>query len=406
MRSTANPDGDRGAAAFAAGDYAQAQEFFRKAIQGDRGNPELQIYLNNATARRSAKPPMTIAVVVPIESGLTSAEEILRGAADAQTEFNKAGGIDGRLLELVIANDDNDPKISPGVAQTLVAKPNILGVLGHNASAASEAAVGEYEKANMAMLSPTSATSLIKSKVFFRTNFSTEVQGATLANYARNVLKLNQVAVFYNPNDPTSRGLQESFVEHFREVGGGFVVAIDLANPDFDPKEQIQSLQGKFDTIALFTNTDLTTVAISLATANYALPAAQRMRLLGSNSLYKPQTLVSGQRAVEGLTIPVAWFAQTPYAQRAEERWGGQVSWRTATSYDGTKAFIEALSDQPSRASVLRNLTQVSLPADQTSGSPLRFSGERSRIGEPILVQVVSGKGGPTGSELVFRPLN
>ncbi|HBY75884.1 MAG TPA: ABC transporter substrate-binding protein, partial [Cyanobacteria bacterium UBA11148] len=50
-----------------------------------------------------------IAVSVPMESNLNKAQEILRGVAQAQNEVNRNGGINGMLLKVAIANDENDP---------------------------------------------------------------------------------------------------------------------------------------------------------------------------------------------------------------------------------------------------------------------------------------------------------
>ncbi|MFM6133240.1 MAG: hypothetical protein ACKPCP_03550, partial [Sphaerospermopsis kisseleviana] len=68
------------------------------------------------------------------------------------------------------------------------------------------------------------------------------------------------------------------------------------------------------------------------------------------------------------------------------------VSWRTATSFDATQAFIKSLSNGASRKTVLGNLKNVNLATDETSGYPLEFTEERERQGESILLQVKDGK--------------
>ncbi|MFM6369383.1 MAG: ABC transporter substrate-binding protein, partial [Dolichospermum sp.] len=94
---------DQGIEAFQKGDYEQAAKFFKQAIQANRNDPEVVIYYNNALARQAGS-PLTLAVVV------RSAEWVLRGVAQAQDQFNRNKGLTGRLLEIVIANDNNDPK--------------------------------------------------------------------------------------------------------------------------------------------------------------------------------------------------------------------------------------------------------------------------------------------------------
>ncbi|MFM6863060.1 MAG: ABC transporter substrate-binding protein, partial [Dolichospermum sp.] len=94
---------DQGIQAFQKGDYERAANLFKQAIQANKNDPEVVIYYNNALARKAGY-PFTLAVVVPIGKKLDSAQEILRGVAQAQNQFNDKKGFNGRLLEIVIAN--------------------------------------------------------------------------------------------------------------------------------------------------------------------------------------------------------------------------------------------------------------------------------------------------------------
>jgi branched-chain amino acid transport system substrate-binding protein len=399
-----NRDGDRAAAAFAQGDYETAKTLFSRAVMGDRRDPEVQIYLQNAIARAASQPPFKIAVVVPVDANASNAEEILRGVADGQADFNKAGGFNQRLLEIQIANDGNNPKLSTGVAKTLIQDPTVLAVIGHNASSASEAAMPLYRAAGMPMMLSTTSTSVLTSPVTFRTTLTNQVTGARLAEYAKKTLNLDRIAVFYNPNDIYSRDIQDMFVSRFEALGGRYVQAIDMSSPDFQIEKQIQSLRGKFDAIALFPDSNLLTVGLAIAEANQAL-GKQRMKLMGGVTVYTPRTLTSGGNAVEGMVLSISWFGKTPYAKRAMTRWGGQINWRTAMSYDAVLALTSAFSADSSRASVLRNLGAVRVAASKTSGDPIQFSEAGSRLGQPKLVQIVRGSGGPAGSGLNFQEI-
>ncbi|CCQ49731.1 hypothetical protein [Crocosphaera watsonii] len=89
--------------------------------------------------------------------------------------------------------------------------------------------------------------------------------------------------------------------------------------------------------------------------------------------------------------LAVPWFAQPtyPYTNLAAKRWGGRVSWRTATSYDATKAFTKALSENATRNSVLTKLQQTNLSLSETSGEPLQFLKSGDRNTDPLLVRVI-----------------
>ena len=96
------------------------------------------------------------------------------------------------------------------------------------------------------------------------------------------------------------------------------------------------------------------------------------------------------------MILAVPWFREAPQAKNfnlaAEKQWGGEVSWRTATSFDATQAFIKALSPNPTRLSVLQRLRQVNIKSNETSGESLKFTPAGERQSEPILVKVEGGQ--------------
>ena len=85
-----NRNADQGIEAFKAGNYDEAYQQFRQAVNTAPSDPEVQIYLNNSQARKSGK-PFILAAVVPVDTKQTNAEEMLRGVAQAQSQFNQQG---------------------------------------------------------------------------------------------------------------------------------------------------------------------------------------------------------------------------------------------------------------------------------------------------------------------------
>lgn len=401
---------DEGIDSFRAGEFQAASESFDRAVDGDRNDPEVLIFQNNALAQAKGE-PLTLAVVVPTDNRANSAKEMLRGVAMAQEQFNATGGIDGRLLEIVIANDGNEPENAEQVAEALIADDSILGIIGHNSSSASKAGLEYYEQAGLAMISPTSTSTELISDTFFRTVPSDAAAGERLAQYVFSEIGIEETVVFYNPNSSFSSSLQTSFEDRFADLGGG-TVTMDMSASDFDAGIAISTaaLQDQAEAALLFPDTDYTSVAIELARANAKLPDAQRLELLGGDSLYSIDTLTAGGESVENLVLAIPWFANSAgvadFSKRGEQQWGGPVNWRTAMSFDATQAFIAAFSEDASRKSVLENLSSVSLPADETSGEAFKFTPEGERQSDPILVKVVRGAvnrvpGSEFGYELV-----
>ncbi|UUO15661.1 ABC transporter substrate-binding protein [Dolichospermum heterosporum] len=399
---------DQGIQSFKKADYQQAAQLFKKAVEANPNDPEVRIYYNNALTRQQGS-PFTLAVVVPVGTNITDAQEILRGVAQAQDQFNQNKGLNGRLVEIVIANDINKEQAKQ-VAQELVKDASILGIIGHNSSDATQVALPEYAKAGLAVISPTSTSILLNNPVFFRAVYSDESGGKKLAEYTYKNLKLSKAVIFANPNSPYSNSIREVFTNEFEKLGGKVVPKpmIDLTATTFDAEKEVaKSVYGeKVQAALLFPDTQSINIAMKITkeitNRNERLRNSpqnspiRQLKMLSGDTLYKNETLDRGGKDAEGLIIAIPWFRDTPqtkpFAEKSNQLWGGGISWRTATSYDATQAFIKALSNNPSRTTVLERLQKVNLDSSETSGYPLQFTEDRERKGESILVQIKDGK--------------
>lgn len=381
--------------------FESAEKNFEAAILVSKNDPELLIYYNNAKAWGKSN-PLTLAVVVPIGDQYQIAQTILRGVAHAQDDFNRDGGLHGRLLNIVIANDQDDPSQAKKVARELIKISNVIGVIGHMTSSASAAALPEYEKADLAMISPTSTSTSLKNKVFFRTVPSDKSTAKKLVDYATKH-NIKQPIVVYQKDD-YGNSLYEEFKNLFKEE---VVQSFNLNPKSVEPAEVKRILddispiilEDRADSAIFFTNPELTHVVVEIAKGVQKIaPNQQRkLKLLGGDGLYTPQSL---KAEIEGLILAVPWFNKEQnrkpkkFAEKAKEKWETtQINWVTAASYDATQAFIESFRsgiENPNREAVLTNLRSVRLSLDETSGNELYFSGSE-REQEPVLVQVIGG---------------
>jgi ABC-type branched-subunit amino acid transport system substrate-binding protein len=425
-----NTNRDRGIEAFKNKNYEEAYRSFKDAIEANRTDPEVQIYANNAKALfeneksgdKEKDKLVTLAVVLPLDPKDEIAAEILRGVAQAQTSFNEKSK--DRFLKIKIAKDDNDPDRAKIVARKLIANPDIIGVIGHNTTKATESALDEYQKAPIAIISPTSTgTSLnrekIKTKnnfsfrffrtvpndektsVFFRTVPNDEKTAEKLASYA--IKKYNKVGIANNPNNPYSKSITETFKKSFEDQDGSVVGdPINLSYSALDASGVVSKIyDNQVKAFLLLPDTETISVVNELASAQQRLSqqGTKKLPLLGADALYNPKIFEAGD-AVEGLVLAVPWFAEEAnskkFAGEAEKRWKGRVSWRTAASYDATQAFIKALpvDQKPTRQTVLGNLQNRKFSQNESSGNPIRFSNGERQGQEPVLVKVVRGSSG------------
>ena len=262
------------------------------AVEDSPRNPEPQIYLSNARARyRDHGRPYTIAIVVPITNDAAKAEEMLRGVADAQAQFNSRGGRNGRLLEVLIVNDGNAADVSATVSEYIAAMPEILGVVGHNSSGASLAAKAAYEKTNLPMISPTSSSTDLQGQIFFRTIPSDSAMGKSLARYAVSNMKAENVVILHDSNSGYSQSLLRTFMSEFPGEVLKLVNLSSLISREVLENEANQ-LPNQTDTIVLFPSTSTFPTAINYLKAISMAQENNNFRLIGGESLYTPKTLV------------------------------------------------------------------------------------------------------------------
>ena len=107
-------------------------------------------------------------------------------------DVNAKGGINGKKVELVAADEQCKPELATNVASKLVSE-GVKVVVGHICSGATKAALGIYKSAKVIVISP-SATNppLTKSGEypnFYRTIASDDDQAILAANFAVETLK-------------------------------------------------------------------------------------------------------------------------------------------------------------------------------------------------------------------------
>jgi ABC-type branched-subunit amino acid transport system substrate-binding protein len=399
-----NSDIDKGIEAFKTGNYSKSIRLFSVALKENKNLPDIKIYLSNAKASL-AKENFTIAVVVPARKEQDLAREMLRGVADAQAKFNEQGGFNNRLLKIVIADDADNEEQAVEVAQKLAANKDILGVIGHNNGKNTLSALPEYDKANLTIITPSSASSELNNKnyhVFFRATLSDKILSEKLADYIKTNLPLDKLAIFYNQGDSSSLIFKKFLEEKLQGNVPLEKIKFDDISDENEASSIIQSLVNKpVRTAILLPGVNFVNKAKLVVRANSKLPQESKLKLFGS-TIFNRTNILSSENGgdFKDLTIVVPWFAEVDkakaFAVKAQQSWDNIITFRTAFSFDTTQAFIEALSNSstfnkanPSRQEILQQIKSTNLSETQTSGEGLKFKDGERIGGEPILIKVV-----------------
>ena len=151
-----------------------------------------------------------------------------RGAELAIADY---GPVAGRSVSLGTALDDLcSPDGGQASAQTIVADPSVVGVIGTTCSAAAVAASPLISNAGMVMIAPSNTSPALTSDLagapgtayqpgYYRTAHNDLFQGRAVALFVRNELGLNTAAAIHD-GDPYTQGLAQAFKDAFEELGG------------------------------------------------------------------------------------------------------------------------------------------------------------------------------------------
>jgi branched-chain amino acid transport system substrate-binding protein len=397
------PNKQAGTKAFAKGNFSTAITELGLSLQNHRNDPEALIYLNNAKANNTS--PIKIAVSIPIGGNLNIAKEILRGVAQAQDEVNQEGGINGKHLQVLIANDDNNLTIVSQIANEFVKQSSILAVVGHNTTDASLTAAPIYQQGKLVMISPTSDGKDLPGigNYIFRTVPSSRFQADTIARYAVKTTRLTNLAICFDFESKYSKSFKDDLTLAIYSEGGKITPTnCDFSASDFSAQTVVsQAVSGGADGLILLPSVNRINQAVEVAKDNQG-----RLTLLSNATLYTIGTLKQGQADVNGMILAVPWHPQAipehSFPKNAKKLWNGQVNWRTAMAYDATQVIISGLKQTNSREGLQSALSGSNFSADGATGK-IQFLPSGDRNGAAILVKVQPGDSSGTGYD--FKPI-
>ncbi len=444
--STSNKNA--GVKAFGDGDFLQAAKYFKKSLNDKPNDPETLIYLNNAVAEQFSKinllpipnslksnlnacslkkntnhnhKTLKIAFPVPIDADSHIARDMLRGVAQAQNEINCTGGINGKLLQVVIVDDEDKVSVVKNVAQKLVETLDILAVAGHYSSSSTLEADKVYN-GKIVAVSPTS-NAFRKSKTNPNgLNFSEWVLRTSpssvknLVEYMVDAKGFKKAAIAYVPNRVWSKSTYKEFKNYLKSKGGETVYSCKLDSNFIADNCLENAIKNQAEVMLLLPeiNNNRFDQALQLFYANYKSP--KKLFLLGETTMYNSKVSRQGELA-ENMVTSMHWHRNddnpSKFERNALALWNAKVNGRTAMGYDATTAIIEGLKSidgNPTRQKLQQVLSSPNFFAEGAAGKvEFNQDGDRritaknnDQIG--VLVQVKCNNSTSQGCKFVKVP--
>jgi len=177
--------------------------------------------------------------IFPLTGGAaTFGKSSKEGMQMAVDDFNARGGIDmeGKKLLIKAIYDDTagQPEQAANVSRKQIDLDGVAAIVGAVMSKNSLAIAPICQSKRVPMVSPASTNPEVTKKgdYIFRVCYIDSFQGATMANYVYNNLKLTKAAVIYDNGNDYNKGLAKFFEGQFKTLGGTIVASEAFTDED------------------------------------------------------------------------------------------------------------------------------------------------------------------------------
>ena len=320
-----------------------------------------------------------------------------KGVILAVEEANAAGGVLGRPIELITADNQSKLGESATIAKKFVSRDKVVAVLGGNTSSNSLEAAPVYQNAKVPMIAITSTNPRVTEMgdYIFRVCFIDPFQGAALAKFARDTLKLQRVAVLTSVNNAYSVVLSKVFKERFAAGGGTIVAEQKHSEGDKDFRAQLTAAKAAGAQGILHSGNYTEGALICKQARELGFVGA----LFGGDAWEGPDLVAIGGAAVEGVYYSTHASAETPtpamqgFVQRYRARWNGETPNATTTlGYEAGILLFDALRRAgTTESAALRDAIAATRDSPGVTGA-ITIDEKRNAAKPAMIIVVKDGK--------------
>jgi branched-chain amino acid transport system substrate-binding protein len=274
-------------------------------------------------------------------SGPTAAwgTAIRRGAELAVDEARARG----QRIELVVEDDGGRPEQAANIAAELIARPDVVAIIGADTSSGTLAIAPLAEKNHIAVVSPTaSAPGVTQGRRYvFRVCATDDLEALAAADLARTQLGAKRVVVLRDTKNDYSTGFAAGFAEEFAKRGGVVAQTFDYAAGDSDFRAQLTSARALSPDAILIPGYygDAAQIASQARDLGITTP------LLGGSGWDSPKLTEIGGKAIEGGTfVSGTRKFSLRFVDAFQERYKAEPDAASAQAYDAASILAAVVA--------------------------------------------------------------
>ena len=311
-------------------------------------------------------------------------------------EVNKAGGLLGKNVRVIVEDDQGKPEEAQTVVTKLITRDQVIAILGEVASSRTMAAAPVAQQNRIPMISPSSTNPKVTEigDYIFRVCFIDPFQGLVMAKFATNTLKLKNVAILRDIKNDYSVGLADVFVDNFKKLGGNIVADESYSEGDTDFSAQLTSIKSK-NPQAIFLPGYYTEVGL---VARQAKKLGLNIPLMGGDGWDSPKLIEIGGADLNGSYYSNHYSVDDPspaiqkFVGDYKTRYGAVPDALAGLGYESAKVLFDAIRRANStEGSKVRDAIAATMDYSGVTGK-ITIDKDRNAIKPAVVLEIKDGK--------------
>jgi branched-chain amino acid transport system substrate-binding protein len=240
----------------------------------------------------------------------------LVGMKMAAEKINKAGGVNGKKIEIIEADNRGDKQECATIVQRFISRDKVVAIVGDPCTGLTKVAAPIAERSKVVLLSAgATGTGVVElGKFIFRDTLLDTVAVPALVDYFAKNFGYKKVAVITSDNNDYSVGLTQVFKDAIRGKDIKIVTEEKVKDGDKDFSAQITNIKAKNPDIIFFSGYYTEGSLIMKETRKQGM----KINLFGGDGLYSPTLITLGGSAIEGSMVYVGFSPEQPTPETAK----------------------------------------------------------------------------------------
>ncbi len=273
----------------------------------------------------------------------------LDGMMLAADEINARGGILGKKIQIIEADNRGDKQEGASVTQKLISRDHVIAIVGDPTTGITKVAAPIAQKNHVVLLSAGSTgPGVVESGDYiFRNTLLDSVAIPACIDYFANELKFRKVAVVTSDNNDYSVGLSHTFRSAAKSMGIEIIADENIKDGDKDFSGQITNIKSKNPDVIFFSGYYTEGALLMREARKQGVKAI----MFGGDGLFAPEFTTLGGAATEGSMVALGFSPEQAAPETAafvdafKKRYAGQLpGLYAAQAYDGVKMLADAMT--------------------------------------------------------------